>query len=53
MGDYGGQEGDSDDEDEEEEPHVHGEHCNHGDEHGKGQANADLGDLDADEEKKD
>lgn len=50
MGGYGDQ-GDSDDEEEEEEeqPHVHGENCSH--DHPK--PNADLGDLDADEEKKD
>lgn len=50
MGDYGDQGGDSDDEEEEEE-HVHSEHCSHGAPEG-GKPNADLGDLDADEEKK-
>ncbi len=56
FGGYGGgmEGGDSDDEDEEEEEHehVHGEHCNHGHE-GAGEEkpkNADLGDLDQEEE---
>lgn len=57
MGQYGDQGGDSDDEEEEEEEpgHVHGENCSHGDEHAHEGAkpNADLGDLDAEEEKKD
>ena len=44
----GGPGGDSDDEDEEEEEHVHGENCDH--DHGQGEKNADLGDLDAEEE---
>ena len=54
----GMQGGDSDDEEEEEEEHVHGDHCSHG--HGVGAAeeeeaaperkNADLGDLDKEEE---
>lgn len=55
MGGYGDQGGDSDDEEEEEEPgHVHGEHCSHGHEHAQEGAkpNADLGDLDAEEEQK-
>jgi len=50
-GGYGGpDQGDSDDEEEEEE-HVHGENCahDHGHAHG-GEKNADLGDLDAEEE---
>ena len=49
FGGMGGmQGGDSDDEeDEEEEEHVHGEHCSHGHEEKK---NADLGDLDKEEE---
>ena len=51
---YGGQGGDSDDEEEEEEEehehhhdHDHSHHHSHGAEGGK---NADLGDLDAEEE---
>lgn len=47
MGGGFGDQGDSDD-DEEEEEHVHGEHCSH--EHEPAKKNADLGDLDAEEE---
>ena len=58
-GGYGGDAGDSDDEEEEQE-HVHGENCahDHGHDHGHDhehahegeKKNADLGDLDAEEE---
>jgi len=47
-GGYGGQ-GDSDDEEEEEE-HEHGDSCAHDHGHAHGEKNADLGDLDAEEE---
>ena len=53
---YGGQGGDSDDEDEdEEEEHEHGHHHPHGEDHSHSHGaepskNADLGDLDAEEE---
>lgn len=50
MGGAGGyDQGDSDDEEEEEE-HVHGENCSHDHGHSHGEKNADLGDLDAEEE---
>ena len=49
-GQFGGPGGDSDDEEEEEEEHVHGENCDHDHGLGQGEKNADLGDLDAEEE---
>jgi hypothetical protein len=49
-GQFGGPGGDSDDEEEEEEEHVHGENCDHDHGVGQGEKNADLGDLDAEEE---
>jgi hypothetical protein len=49
-GQFGGPGGDSDDEEEEEEEHAHGENCDHDHGVGQGEKNADLGDLDAEEE---
>jgi hypothetical protein len=49
-GQFGGPGGDSDDEEEEEEEHAHGENCDHDHGLGQGEKNADLGDLDAEEE---